>query len=303
MKSSQPESSSITASNDAPPPTTSSPVTSSVSIKLPPYWPRDPALWFSQVEAQFTIRGITSQSTKYAYVVGSLQPEVAQEVRDLLIHLPVENPYTRLKAELVKRTSATEQQRLHQLLHAEELGDRKPTQLLRRMQQLLGENTLEPAIMKQLFLQRLPINTQLILASTKDDLDAESLAWLADKIVEIALTHATPPSLSTVVPHPALPTSPPSTELCKLQDLVAQLTTTINNLHFPPQPLGPIPSRRTHPRTRSPSPSRPINFASDGQSPPICWYHTKFGTSAKKCSQPCSFPRQPQSLSNYNARQ
>ena len=128
------------------------PLTSAVSIKLPPYWSNDPALWFSQVEAQFTTCGITSKTTKYAHVVGSLQPEVAQEVRDLLINPPAENPYTRLKSELVKRTSAMEQQRLHQLLNPEQLGDRKPTQLLRRMQQLLRERQLEPSIMTQLLL-------------------------------------------------------------------------------------------------------------------------------------------------------
>ena len=171
------------------------PLTAAVSIKLPPYWSNDPALWFSQVEAQFTTRGIRSETTKYAHVVGSLQPEIAQEVRDLLINPPAENPYTQLKSELVKRTSASEQQRLHQLLNAEQLGDRKPTQLLRRMQQLLGESQLESSIMTQLFIQRLPTNAQLILASSKDTLNTESLAKVADKILEVAPTHSTPPTL------------------------------------------------------------------------------------------------------------
>ena len=131
-----------------------------VQLKLPPYWPNDPELWFTQVEAQLITRGITVEKTKYEYIVSSLQSEYAQEVRDSLLSTPTSDPYTHLKSELIKRTSASEQKRLHQLLTAEELGDRKPTQLLRRMEQLLGGAKLESSIFTQLFLQRLPHHVQ-----------------------------------------------------------------------------------------------------------------------------------------------
>eukprot|EP00794_Sanderia_malayensis_P011590 gene11590-biopygen9261 len=59
------------------------------------------------------------------------------------------------------------------------------------MQQLSGDNLLEKSIFKQLFLQRLPMNAQLILASTADRVPLDELAALADKILEAALpTHA-----------------------------------------------------------------------------------------------------------------
>ena len=101
-----------------------------VSLKLPPFWPNNPTLWFAQVEAQFLTRQATTKDTRFVYVVGSLQTEIAQEVRGLRIAPPALEAYTKFKTELIRRTSASEQKRLHQLLISEKLGDRKPSQLL-----------------------------------------------------------------------------------------------------------------------------------------------------------------------------
>ena len=248
---------------------------SSITLKLPPFWPNDPLVWFAQVEAQFHTRNITSQPTKFAYIVSSLQPEIAQEIRDIFLQPPVDRPYDTLKSELIKRTSASEQRRLHQLLISEELGDRKPTQLLRKMRQLLGEQRLEEGILRQLFLQRLPLNAQLILASTADTLPLDQIAATADKILEVA---PPAPNISALQQTPPPASVAPPTELATLHTKVEQLTAQVESLvnHLQLQP-----SRYT--RSRSPSLMRRSSL------PPLCWYHRRYGNNARKCTPPCSF--------------
>ncbi|XP_063963928.1 uncharacterized protein LOC135156193 [Lytechinus pictus] len=251
-----------------------------VALKLPPYWPNDPAVWFAQVQAQFMTRGITSEETQFAYIVSALQPEIAQEVRDILMNPPKDTPYSHLKAELIRRTSVSEQKRLHQLLTQEELGDRKPSQLLRRMEQLLGSDHLDETIFKQLFLQRLPHHVQTILASSRDDMKVTQLADLADRIIDIGST-----STVSAVSSPSFSTS--SSELSQLQQQVDRLTFQVQSLT----------TQLQHERGRSPNrrPQRPNTHSnrqrsrSSSQKRPLCWYHWKHGAEARKCTPPCNF--------------
>ena len=118
-----------------------------VVLKLAPFWSANPSLWFAQAEAQFATRNITTEQTKFRHIVATLAPEIATEVRDLLHQPPEDNPYTVLKEVLIKRVGVSEDVRLTQLLEDEPLGDRRPSQLLRRMRQLLGSASMDDSVL------------------------------------------------------------------------------------------------------------------------------------------------------------
>ena len=224
----------------------------------------------------------------------SLSPEYAAEVRDLLLRLPVEHPYDKLKEELTKRTALSEQRRLQQLFTGEELGDRKPTQLLRRMHQLLGDRPgLDNTFLRELFLQRLPHSVHMVLASTPDTTTLDKLAEMADKIIDVAtpsfayvvtptsvVPAGTPtPVISAVTPTPIMADSTPT-----LAIEIEHIRAEVSRLEKLVQKLANPRSSSTH-RSSHRSPTSISTTSSDS----LCWYHRKYGDQAQRCRSPCAW--------------
>jgi hypothetical protein len=64
--------------------------------------------------------------------------------------------YEKLKTTMINRFSEPETTKLKKLLHTFELGDKRPSQLLREMQEL-SDNKLSDDVLKILWIQRLPV--------------------------------------------------------------------------------------------------------------------------------------------------
>ncbi|GFX44924.1 retrovirus-related Pol polyprotein from transposon 17.6 [Trichonephila clavipes] len=154
-----------------------------VSVKVPPFWRPNPEIWFSQMESQFVLAGITTEITTFHHVVSALQPEELGIVGDILLNLPAVKPYAALRARLCSQYAESEEQRLRGLISGMQLGDRKPSRLLLEMRSLADSRILEE-LLKSLFLQRLPTHVQQILAISNDQLD--KLAEMADGIMAVA---------------------------------------------------------------------------------------------------------------------
>ncbi|XP_054267189.1 uncharacterized protein LOC128989332 [Macrosteles quadrilineatus] len=156
-----------------------------VAVKLPPFWADRPSLWFAHVDSQFTISGITSEDTRFHYVVSQLETRYAVEVEDIITNPPATNRYAVLRSKLIERLSNSEEECVRQLISDEDIGDRKPSQFLRHLRSLLGPAQLQDNILRALWLRRLPVNIQAILTA-QNELPLDKLADIADKVIEVS---------------------------------------------------------------------------------------------------------------------
>ncbi|XP_037870977.1 uncharacterized protein LOC119629372 [Bombyx mori] len=154
-----------------------------IGVRPPSFWAEEPAVWFSQLEGNFVLSGIKDDDTKFYYVTSTLEHRYAAEVKDIIVSPPKTGKYERLKSELIKRLSTSREKEVKQLLMHEELGDRRPSQFLRHLQQLAGPTVPEEFI-KTIWTSRLPTTLQPIIVSQKR-LDLLALADLADSVHEI----------------------------------------------------------------------------------------------------------------------
>ncbi|XP_045105049.1 uncharacterized protein LOC123500391 [Portunus trituberculatus] len=132
-----------------------------VALKLPTFWTTQPQVWFEQAEAQFHIRQITADTTKYYYVVGALDQETAGHVIDFLRHPPSDDKYEEIKKLLSNTFGLSRRARAARLLHMDGLGDRKPSMLMNEMLTLMDGH--KPCFLfEQLFLEQMPEDIRLL---------------------------------------------------------------------------------------------------------------------------------------------
>ena len=158
-----------------------------VSLKLPQFWASKAATWFAQSEAQFALRGIVQETTKFYHVVAVLPVEVADAVQDLLLN-PPELPYSCLKSRLLETYALDDFQRAEALDSLPVLGDQPPSHLLNSMLSLLPEGvninkekTSASFLFSYQFMKRLPVEVRTQLAHM-DGQPIREVAKLADRI-------------------------------------------------------------------------------------------------------------------------
>ncbi|XP_043474488.1 uncharacterized protein LOC122506405 [Leptopilina heterotoma] len=157
-----------------------------ISIRPLKFWSHAPALWFKQMENMFYLASITTEVTKYRHVISNLDWEQLKEIQDIIDRdvQTIEAPYKLVKEHLISRLSNSQNFDIKQMLEREQLGDRKPSQLLRELQRL-GHKKVTDEFIRTIWTSRLPDQLQPVLATQPPDTTLEKLGVLADTVFDL----------------------------------------------------------------------------------------------------------------------
>lgn len=266
-------------------------VESTLSCRLPLFWKDHPQLWFLQVESVFNANRIRAEESKYHLVVSTLDADALMEISDILESPPQENRYQNLKTQMLARFADSADRQLQKMLNECELGDMKPSQLLRRMRALAGDKASED-VLRIKWLALLPTNVQNVLKIFKTNA-LEELVIAADQLMEnpvLPFTQSANVSESAVQPQ-ALAVQRETTELSEIKALLAQLITITRNV------LNKVSNNDVNNGPRNSSHNNWNNNWSNNRSrsqtrspgPTTCRFHRRYGANALRCLQPCNF--------------
>jgi len=238
-----------------------------VSVKLPPFWPEKPEIWFTQAEAQFALSGVTADLTKFNFLLAQLDLNIVENIYDL-VSSNDNNKYVLAKDRLLGIFKESEERQLKKLVSDLELGDLKPSQLLRTMQNLASREVPDK-IIKTFWLDKLPTEIKSILVISDGDLN--KLAEIGDKIWDMR-----PPAIEEVK-------SQKTEDRFSFDALLNKIDAMEKEIKF----LARGRSQSSHPRNRDRSKSAG-RFKTDGK---YCFYHYKFGKRCRpeKCQPPCQW--------------
>lgn len=254
----------------------------SVTARVPEFWVDHPRLWFLQTEAVLAPQKMSDEA-RYNLVITKLSKEAIQQVTDILISPPDTQKYDALKGRLLTIYEESETRQIQKLISEMELGDQRPSQLLRRMRDLARSKVPDDTL-KILWQGHLPPAVRGIIAVTETS-ELDVLARIADKVVEtssplgvaevkLAESSSSTGSMDVVI-----------AEIRKMNKRIDNLTNA--------QMSGAHRSRsRGRYQGRSGTPADTSSARKSKKPDWQCFYHFRYKERAHKCIPPCSWKSQ-----------
>lgn len=254
--------------------------------KLPPFKPAHPEFWFNLVERTFSVCALDDDS-RFTCLMNHLHERV-DLISDLVKSPPLTDKYATAKQIILDRVSKTRRENVRQLIYEERLGDRSPSQLWRCLRLLVNECDLPDDTLTEIWTEKLPLPVQTAISAYEDRPNCDRLraADRAYSALQRELRASQPGNFARTLPH-ATYTRGRSQKLSHAAPTTGATKPTSVKLAALPAPPPPCNN----------SASDPIEGS--GLHPPqqeqttadlYCYYHSKFGSQARTCRHPCSYP-------------
>lgn len=273
-----------------------------INVRIPAFWPDHPELWFIQLEAQFALQRITSETTRYRWVIANLEPRYATEILDLITTPPENNPYSTIRLALITRLTESRQARLHQLLAGQELGDRRPSQMLRHLRSI--DASVPENIVRTVWLDHLPEAVRAVV-TTQMEMPADQLGQIADSVFDVVgnVRIAAMSNQRTDLQNNNRPGIIQAAPITDNQSFLPQVSAIEGHVA---ELARQVTAFITHDRRSNRSQNRPQavqqnnNDVNNGR---LCWFHFRFRERARKCIEPCSWTGADARQNQGNSRQ
>ena len=279
------------------------------TLKLQQFWLDKPHNWFSVTELQFEMMGIKADKEKFLHVLSALSPSASDTISDILAVPPTQDRYLTLKTTLLNRLTPSDESKLEAILSGQDLGDRRPSEALRHIKQLAGDN-LPAKTIKSLWVRKMPEIIRIALVAQPESRQLDELAITADKLHEAMKITPTvaafarqsrPQHRSHSSPGHTLPNISSS---ATVEDRLARIEARLNGL------CNTYRNRSRSRGQRSPSGSGfrrrsgTRGSSNNNRRPGFCWYHRTHGSAARRCDKPCNFVSNPStSMTNMEVEQ
>jgi hypothetical protein len=246
-------------------------------IKLPSFWPEDPASWFRLAEGQFALRNVADPVTRYYHVLAALSVDSVRLVRHVLHDDTGPESFTRLRASLLASHSLSNYQKMERMMRLPPLGDRKPSVMLAEMLEFCPAGEATMAVFAFLFLQRLPREIRVLL-SEDDPVDMRAIAEKADRLIAMHV----PQSHDSCAAVAAEDIAEDSDVVAALQGARSRKDKGHRRPQQPP-PQQKALGRRFDISKQASEKGTPLRTS-------MCYYHAKFGERARYCQEGCVWP-------------
>jgi hypothetical protein len=234
-----------------------------VAFKIPDFWPHDSNTWFRKIESKFRICNIRQSSTKYDHLLSALPTDICSSINDSLAEIEenAADAYEQLKALLMSRYTMDRWARAFELHKFPEIGDMKPSEMMRHMKALLPPDSTAGTYFMAVFLLRLPADMIDHIIS-QDFKDCTKMVEYADKLYARRRGN-------TVAAFNA-----------NYEATINAVSGGRRRENSPRDRRRRLPSRQGRSRRKTPGP-----YKDDSD----IYYHTTYGDQARKCKPGCQW--------------